>query len=106
MDTQKSGQTPYNGHTARPLPLYYPYISTSKEGTTSEKCLSPMCPFFGGSTVYSTVKMLVCGLDSKCSGHQWLQVYILVCSREIFMPLILELMTGGEIKIFSGWGDV
>ena len=30
MDTLKSGQPPYNGHTARPLPIYCPYISTSE----------------------------------------------------------------------------
>ena len=38
-----------------PLPIYCPYISTSEEGTTSEqwtKFASPMCPLFGGSTVY------------------------------------------------------
>ena len=55
MDTPKSGQPPYNGQTAHPLPIYCPYISTSEQGTTSEqwtKCLSPMCPLFGGSTVY------------------------------------------------------
>ena len=34
MDTQKSGQPPHNGHTVRPLPLYFP---TSEEGTTSEQ---------------------------------------------------------------------
>ena len=56
MDTLKSGQPPYSGQTARPLPIYCPYISTSEQGTTSEqwtKCLSPMCPLFGGSTVLS-----------------------------------------------------
>ena len=37
MDTLKSGQPPYNGHTVHPLP---PYI-TSEEGTTSY-------PLFGG----------------------------------------------------------
>ena len=55
MDTLRSGQPPYNGHTVHPLPIYYPYISTSEEGTTSEqwtKCSSPKCPLFGGSTVY------------------------------------------------------
>ena len=47
MDTLKSGQPPYNGHTVYPLPIYCPYISTSEEGTTSEqwtKRSSPMCP--------------------------------------------------------------
>ena len=54
MDTLKSGQPPYNGQIVCPLPIYCPYISTSKEGTTSEqwtKCSSPMCPLIGGSTV-------------------------------------------------------
>ena len=54
MDTLKSGQPPYNGHTVCPQRIYCPYISTSEEGTTSEqlaKCSSPMCPLFGGSTV-------------------------------------------------------
>ena len=54
MDTPKSGQPPYNGHTVHPLPIYCPYISTSKKGTTSEqwtKFSSPTCPLFGGSTV-------------------------------------------------------
>ena len=37
MDTLKSGQPPYNGHTVHPLPIYCPYISISKEGTTSEQ---------------------------------------------------------------------
>ena len=40
MDTPKSGQPPYNGHTVHPLPIYCPYISTSEEGTTSEN----VCP--------------------------------------------------------------
>ena len=64
MDTLKSGQPPYNGHTVRPLPLYCPYISTSEEGTTSEqwtKCSSPMCPLFGGSTVLGTTTKLYKG---------------------------------------------
>ena len=55
MDTLKSGQPPYNGHTVHPLSIYCPYISTSEEGTTSEqwtKYSSPTCPLFGGSTVY------------------------------------------------------
>ena len=55
MDPLKSGQPPYNGQTVHPLPIYCPYISTSEEGTTSEqwtKCSSPMCPLFGGSTVF------------------------------------------------------
>ena len=55
MDSPKSGQPPYNGHTVHYLPMYCPYIPTSEEGTTSEqwtKCLSPTCPLFGGSTVY------------------------------------------------------
>ena len=54
MDTLKSGQPPYNGHTVHPLPMYCPYIPTSEEGTTSEqwtKCSSPTCPLFGGSTL-------------------------------------------------------
>ena len=37
MDTLKSGQPPYNGHTVHPLPIYCPYISTSEEGTISEQ---------------------------------------------------------------------
>ena len=52
MDTLKSGQPPYNGHTVHPLPLYCPYISTSEEGITSEqwtKHLAQMCPLFRGS---------------------------------------------------------
>ena len=41
MDTLKSGQPPYNGHTVHPLPIYCPYISISEEGTTSIKYSSP-----------------------------------------------------------------
>ena len=49
MDTTKSEQPPYNGQTICPPP----YISTSKEGTTSKQnAFSPMCPLFRGSTVY------------------------------------------------------
>ena len=41
MDTPKSGQPPYNGHTVHPLPIYCPYISTS-ETEQWTKCSSPM----------------------------------------------------------------
>ena len=62
MDTPKSGQPPYNGQTACP---HCPYISTSKEGTTSEpwtKCSSPTCPLFGGSTVFGKILLHVYAL--------------------------------------------
>ena len=55
MDTPKSGQPPYNGHTVHPLPIYCSYISTSEERMTSEqwtKCLPPICPLYRGSTVF------------------------------------------------------
>ena len=47
MDTLKSGQPPYNGHTVHPLP-YCPYISTSEEGTTTEQwtICSPLPIYF------------------------------------------------------------
>ena len=54
MGTEKSGQPPHNGQTVHPLPVYCPYTSTSKEGTTSEQCLShysevqPYTSYMGG----------------------------------------------------------
>ena len=75
MDTLKSGQPPYNGQTARPLPIYCPYISTSEQGTTSEqwtKCLSPVCPLFGGSTV---------NRNSVHIDKALLQVYTIMVAR-------------------------
>ena len=50
MDTLKSGQPPYNGHTVCPLPIYCP---TSEEGEQWTKHSSPIRPLFGGSTVAS-----------------------------------------------------
>ena len=37
MDTL---QPPYNGQTVRPLPVYFPYISTSEEGGQNAR---PQC---------------------------------------------------------------
>ena len=42
MDTLKSGQPPYNGQTVHPLPSNCPYISNSKEGTTSKQYMDKM----------------------------------------------------------------
>ena len=72
MDTPKSRQPPYNGQTVRPLPIYCPYISTSEEGTTSKqwtKCSSPMCPLFGGSTVYIQMQESFNRMNSHVGMH-------------------------------------
>ena len=54
MDTPKSGQFPYNGHTAHPLPMYIVHtciqpLTTSEQWTMFS---SPMCPLFRGSTIF------------------------------------------------------
>ena len=55
ISTSDEGTTSKQWTNCLPPSINCPYISTSDEGTTSEqwtKCSSPMCPLFGGSTVW------------------------------------------------------
>ena len=74
VPSPKSGQPPYNGQTVCPLPIYCPYISTSKEGTTSEqwtKHSSPTCPLFRGHTILA-------GVVFGCPTNAPLTLYMVV----------------------------
>ena len=68
VDTPKSGQPPYNGQTACPLPTTVCMLEPLKKGQplNNGKHSSPTCPLFGGSTVHvhTYIHTYICNINN------------------------------------------
>ena len=52
MHTLKSEQSPYNGHTVHPCLYAFLPPKNGQPLNNGQKSSSPMCPLFGGATVF------------------------------------------------------